>query len=234
MERRRPGRTLWNAWPFFKYARSHLFWRPLVPDAESPGDLGPCPASYSEKQPPSGSQGFQEVGEPHFTNLLGFPLHHKWTTILWVRLWNVPLQPDGWDIPAALNAANSWANTSCDRAKTSFDRASRPQAGTSSSLEAPVWDFRTQQTRVAGSAGIWAAVGVLAWRIPGTGKPGELPSMGAHRVRHDWSNLAAAAAAGVLTRQLVLPPGGGTAPSLLLLSTLFLEQLRLRLFSRVS
>ena len=26
---------------------------------------------------------------------------------------------------------------------------------------------------------------VLAWRIPGTGKPGELPSMGSHRVRHD-------------------------------------------------
>ena len=36
---------------------------------------------------------------------------------------------------------------------------------------------------------------VLAWRIPGTGKPGGLPSMGLHRVRHDWSDLAAAAAA---------------------------------------
>ena len=34
---------------------------------------------------------------------------------------------------------------------------------------------------------------VLAWRIPGTGEPGGLPSMGPHRVRHDWSNLAAAA-----------------------------------------
>ena len=34
---------------------------------------------------------------------------------------------------------------------------------------------------------------VLAWRIPGTGEPGELPSMGSHRVRHDWSDLAAAA-----------------------------------------
>ena len=32
---------------------------------------------------------------------------------------------------------------------------------------------------------------VLAWRIPGTGEPGGLPSMGLHRVRHDWSNLAA-------------------------------------------
>jgi len=34
---------------------------------------------------------------------------------------------------------------------------------------------------------------VLAWRIPGTGEPGGLPSMGSHRVRHDWSDYAAAA-----------------------------------------
>ena len=33
----------------------------------------------------------------------------------------------------------------------------------------------------------------LAWRIPGTGEPGGLLSMGSHRVGHDWSNLAAAA-----------------------------------------
>ena len=26
---------------------------------------------------------------------------------------------------------------------------------------------------------------VLAWRIPGMGEPGGLPSMGSHRVRHD-------------------------------------------------
>ena len=36
--------------------------------------------------------------------------------------------------------------------------------------------------------------GVLAWRIPGTGEPGGLPSMGSHRVEHDSSDLAAAAA----------------------------------------
>ena len=34
---------------------------------------------------------------------------------------------------------------------------------------------------------------VLVWRIPGTGEPGGLPSMGSHRVGHDWSDLAAAA-----------------------------------------
>ena len=34
--------------------------------------------------------------------------------------------------------------------------------------------------------------GVLAWRIPGTGKPGGLPSMGSHRAGHDCSALAVA------------------------------------------
>ena len=35
---------------------------------------------------------------------------------------------------------------------------------------------------------------VLAWRIPGTGEPGGLPSVGSHRVGHDSSDLAAVAA----------------------------------------
>ena len=35
---------------------------------------------------------------------------------------------------------------------------------------------------------------VLAWRISGTGEPGWLPSMGLHRIGHNWSDLAAAAA----------------------------------------
>ena len=35
---------------------------------------------------------------------------------------------------------------------------------------------------------------VLARRIAGMGGPGGLPSMGSHRVRHDWSDLAAVAA----------------------------------------
>ena len=36
---------------------------------------------------------------------------------------------------------------------------------------------------------------VLAWRIPGTEEPDGLPSVGSHRVGHDWIDLAAAAAA---------------------------------------
>ena len=35
---------------------------------------------------------------------------------------------------------------------------------------------------------------VLAWRIPGTGEPGGLLSMGSHRVGHDWRDFEAAAA----------------------------------------
>ena len=34
---------------------------------------------------------------------------------------------------------------------------------------------------------------VLAWRIPRTGEPGGLPSVGSHRVGHDCSDSAAAA-----------------------------------------
>ena len=34
---------------------------------------------------------------------------------------------------------------------------------------------------------------VLAWRIPGMGEPGGLPSMGLHSIGQDWSDLAAAA-----------------------------------------
>ena len=46
-----------------------------------------------------------------------------------------------------------------------------------------------------GRRGLATHSSVLAWRIPGMEEPGGLPSMGSHRVRHDWSNLAAAAAA---------------------------------------
>ena len=47
---------------------------------------------------------------------------------------------------------------------------------------------------------------VLAWRIPGRGEPGWLPSLGSHRVGHDWSNLAAAAA----TEYKMCFPGGAS------------------------
>ena len=47
---------------------------------------------------------------------------------------------------------------------------------------------------------------VLAWRIQGTAEPGGLPSLGSHRVGHDWSDLAAAAADSIFkSRDTTLP-----------------------------
>ena len=43
----------------------------------------------------------------------------------------------------------------------------------------PVLYFHTLEKAMATHSG------VLAWRIPGTGEPGGLPSMGSHRVGHD-------------------------------------------------
>ena len=63
--------------------------------------------------------------------------------------------------------------------------------------------------------------GVLAWRIPGMGEPGGLPSMGSSRVGHDWSDLAAAAGGIVVknppakvgdTRNSSSIPGLGRSP----------------------
>ena len=51
---------------------------------------------------------------------------------------------------------------------------------------------------------------VLAWRIPGMGEPGGLPSMGSHRVGHDWSDLAAAAAC-LMGRYCLAPYPGSRA-----------------------
>ena len=45
---------------------------------------------------------------------------------------------------------------------------------------------------------------VLAWRIPGTGEPGGLPSMGSHRVGHNCSDLAAAAGTKEASRDKIL------------------------------
>jgi len=47
---------------------------------------------------------------------------------------------------------------------------------------------------------------VLALRIPETGEPGGLPSMGSHSVGHDWSELAAAAAAAESVLEIVCQP----------------------------
>ena len=46
---------------------------------------------------------------------------------------------------------------------------------------------------------------VLVWKIQGTGEPSGLPSLGSHRVRHDWSDLAAAAARPTYKQERQMP-----------------------------
>ena len=55
---------------------------------------------------------------------------------------------------------------------------------------------------------------VLAWRIPGTGEPGGLPSLGWHRVGHDWSNLAAATVHLKLTQRVYVWVCAQSCPTL--------------------
>ena len=60
---------------------------------------------------------------------------------------------------------------------------------------------------------------VLAWRILGTGEPGGLLSMGSHRVRHDWSDLAAVAAAAItITKWQLCDPEGCVKLTVLIIS----------------
>ena len=63
---------------------------------------------------------------------------------------------------------------------------------TNSDLESTGFKIRTPRQRNPFFF-FFGALCVLAWRIPGMGEPGGLPSLGSHRVGHDWSDLAAAA-----------------------------------------
>ena len=85
--------------------------------------------------------------------------------------------------------------------------SSRPRGQTHATWEAPLSYLHynnyltTAMMKMAGSFLRWQEhthSSVLAWRIPGTGEPGGLLSVGSHGVGHDWSNLAAAST--VLTK----------------------------------
>ena len=54
-------------------------------------------------------------------------------------------------------------------------------------VQSPGWEDPLEKEMATHSS-------VLVWRIPGIGEPGGLPSLGSHRVGHDWNDLAAAAA----------------------------------------
>ena len=69
----------------------------------------------------------------------------------------------------------------------------RPYFQTRSPSQLPgIRQFRRTQFNLLLEKEMATYSSVLAWRIPGMGEPGGLPSMGSHRVGHDWSDLAAA------------------------------------------
>ena len=68
-----------------------------------------------------------------------------------------------------------------------FDVASSTKSRTRLNNFTFTFHFRALEKEMA------AHSSVLAWRIPGMEEPRGLPSLGLHRVRHDWSDLAAAA-----------------------------------------
>ena len=75
---------------------------------------------------------------------------------------------------------------------------------------------------------------VLAWRIPGTGEPGGLSSMGLHRVGHDWSDLAAVAARQCLSNYIWNnPTSADWVHKFLLLQKLFLRKELCRYLSHI-
>ena len=65
-----------------------------------------------------------------------------------------------------------------------------------------LFNFHALEKEMATHSSVGVAQCSSAWRIPGSAEPGGLPSVGQHRVGHDWSDLAATAAAAAL----VYPP----------------------------
>ena len=55
-----------------------------------------------------------------------------------------------------------------------------------------LWSTRSRRVGYDWATEMATHSNVLAWKIPGMGEPDGLLSMGSHRVRHDWSDLASA------------------------------------------
>ena len=127
-----------------------------------------------------------------------------------MRLWLPPSQPNLWSVMSLRIHVWSWMTGN-------YLEGSREVSGSPlqySCLENPM-DGGAWWAAVHGIAKSWTWLSdftftfhfhalekematrssVLAWRVPGTGEPGGLPSVGLHRVGHDWNDLAAEAAA---------------------------------------
>ena len=103
-------------------------------------------------------------------------LHLAKAAICWILLWKRQWHPTPVLLPGKSHGQRTLVGCS---------PWGREELDTTKRLH---FHFRTLEKEMA------AHSSALAWRITGTGEPGGLPSMGLHRVRHNWSDLAAAAA----------------------------------------
>ena len=109
-----------------------------------------------------------------------------------VLAWRIPgtAEPGGLPSVGLHRVRHDWSDLA----------AAAAAAAACGSVVKSTWQFRRWVQSLGGKDPLEKEMAthssVHAWRIPGTGEPGGLPSLGSHRVRHDWSNLAAAAAVG--------------------------------------
>ena len=129
---------------------------------------------FTVEKPSSKSLGFLEVlmgySKGYMTcNRLNVEAHMRWCSApFWRRQWHPTpvLLPGKSHGRRSLVACSPWGRWGSDTTERLHFHALEKEMATHSS--------------------------VLAWRIPGMGEPGGLPSMGSHRVGHDWSDLAVA------------------------------------------
>ena len=180
---------------------STLAWK--IPWTEEPGGLQ--------------SMGSLRVGHDWATSLSLFTFMHwrrKWATHSSVLAWRIPgtAEPGGLPSMGSHRVGHDWSDLAAVAADVFREGNGTPLQY--SCLENPMGGG-TWWAAVHGVAKSWTWLSdftftfhfpalekemathssVLAWRIPGTAEPGGLPSLGSHRVGHDWSDLAAAAAA---------------------------------------
>ena len=140
------------------------------------------------------------VGQELEKNLIGsFALGISWAVAIWCQWWMAAVlwilwKLDFWWGPFTWMAGNAG---SC------LELVAREHPMDGGVWRAAVHGVAMSRTRLSDFTFMhwrrkWQSTPVfLPGEFPGMGEPGGLPSVGSHRVRHDWSDLAAAAAADV-------------------------------------
>ena len=169
---------------------STLAWK--IPWTEEPGGLQ--------------SMGSQRVGHDWATSLSLFPFMH------WRRKWQpTPVflpgesqgrEPRGLPSMGSHRVGHDWSDLAAAAAGTPLQYSCLENPMDRGARWAAVHGVATSRTRLSDFTFTFhfhalekemaTHSSVLAWRIPGTGEPGGLLSMGSHRVGYDWSDLGAA------------------------------------------